>query len=130
MKFVPVILLCSIVLFGYGYEGSTTSAVTLVGGIIKSTHIEPSDTKYKRKNCPVCKGTGQYLSGDGIKMVDCGYCEEEKPKKQSAPSPVQTKEVIHPPIILHQAPYCTGPECQIKPSYPASPSTHKRRFLR
>jgi hypothetical protein len=24
----------------------------------------------------VCKGKGWYISGDGIKKVDCGYCEE------------------------------------------------------
>lgn len=132
MKFLPVILLASVVLFGYRYEGSTISAVTLVGGIIKSTHIEPSDTKYKRKNCPVCKGTGKYLSGDGIKMVDCGYCEIEKPKKESNPSSpqIETKTITHPPIMLHQNnPTCSGPECQIKPSYPSSP-TYRRRLLR
>lgn len=114
MKFLPVILLASVVLFGYRYEGSTTSAVTLVGGIIKSTHIEPLDTKYKRKNCPVCKGTGKYLSGDGIKMVDCGYCEIEKSKKESNPSQIETKVMPSPPIILHQnGPTCSGPECQL-----------------
>lgn len=131
MKILSVALLASILLFGYGYEGSTTSAVTLVGGIIKSTHIEPSETKYKRKDCPVCKGTGKYLSGDGIKMVDCGYCEPDKPKKIAAPittpSPV---EIVHPPIILNEVPRCTGPECQIKPSYPSSPPTYRGRFLR
>lgn len=132
MKFISVVLLASLCFYGSRYSGSTAASVILAGGIIKSTHIEPSDTKYKRKNCPVCKGTGKYLSGDGIKMVDCGYCEEEKPKKQSTPVPIQTKEVAHPPIILHEVPYCTGPECQIKPIYPASPlqPTHKRRFLR
>lgn len=59
------------------YSGSTTGVVTIVGAYIKA-HDHPINQKYKRKDCPVCKGTGKYLSGDGIKMVDCGYCEPEK----------------------------------------------------
>lgn len=108
MKYLSFILLSSVILFGSLYEGSTTSAVTLVGGIIKSTHVEPSDTKYKRKNCPVCKGTGKYLSGDGIKMVDCGYCEPEE------------VGLVHPPIIIYgnkhpqQNNKCNGPNCRLK----------------
>ena len=78
MKSLLFCLIASVILFRSGYEGSTTASVTLVGGIIKSSHIEPSDKKYKRKDCPVCKGSGKYLSGDGIKMVDCGYCEPDK----------------------------------------------------
>ena len=58
-------------------NGSTTSAVTLAGGIIKAKHLDESNKKYKRKDCPVCKGKGWYLSGDGIKKVDCGYCEPD-----------------------------------------------------
>jgi len=108
MKFLPLILIASVVLFGSRYEGSSISAVTLVGGIIKSTHIELPDQKYKRKNCPVCKGTGKYLSGDGIKMVDCGYCEPEKSKTQTE------IEVIHPPIILNHNPNCAGPNCKVR----------------
>jgi hypothetical protein len=110
MKFLPLILIASIILFGSRYDGSSISAVTLVGGIIKSTHIELPDQKYKRKNCPVCKGSGKYLSGDGIKMVDCGYCEPEKNKGQVE----QPKTVIHhPPIILKSVPKCSGPNCRI-----------------
>lgn len=130
MKFISVVLLASLCFYGSRYEGSTTASVVLAGGIIKSTHIEQPEVKYKRKNCPVCKGTGKYLSGDGIKMVDCGYCEEEKPKKQSTPPQIETKEVIHPPIMLQQTPHCSGPGCQIKPSYHPSSPTHKRRLLR
>jgi hypothetical protein len=73
----------------YGYNGGTTASVTLVGGIIKAKHVN-QDKKYPRKNCPVCKGTGKYLSGDGIKMVDCGYCTPE----------TKESEVTHPPAIL------------------------------
>lgn len=108
MKYLLILLIGSTILFGSRYEGSTTSAVTLAGGIIKSTHIEPSNKKYKRKDCPVCKGTGKYLSGDGIKMVDCGYCEVEKQNGQ------ETIEVTHPPIMLYHNPKCTGPNCKVR----------------
>lgn len=77
---VSLILLCSISanIFGaYGYNGSTTAAVTLAGSIIKSKYVDNSAKKYKRKDCPVCKGQGWYWSGDKIKKVDCGYCEPE-----------------------------------------------------
>ena len=54
---------------------STTSVVTVVGGVIlgkDSGKIE----KYKREDCPVCEGKGWYMSGDGIKKIQCQYCEE------------------------------------------------------
>lgn len=56
------------------YNGSAIGVVTLVGAHIKARDV-PIVNKYARKDCPVCKGKGQYLSGDGISMVDCGYCE-------------------------------------------------------
>lgn len=55
---------------------STTAAVCLTAGVMSSEHTETE--KYKRKDCPVCKGKGWYISGDGIAKVDCGYCEPEK----------------------------------------------------
>jgi hypothetical protein len=88
-KIICLLLAVSVVFTSYGYNGSTNSAVTLVGGIIKAKHID-KEKKYPRKSCPVCKGTGKYLSGDQIKMVDCGYCEPEN----------KDSEVTHPPIIL------------------------------
>lgn len=108
MKSLSLVLVASILLFGSRYDGSTTSAVTLVGGIIKSTHVDHLDKKYKRKDCPVCKGTGKYLSGDGIKMVDCGYCEPEKQNGQ------QTIEVTHPPIMLYHNQKCSDPNCKVR----------------
>ena len=116
------LLLVATVLFGSSpYKGSTTSAVILAGGIIKSTHIEMPDKKYERKNCPVCKGTGKYLSGDGIKMVDCGYCEPGKkempntPKVQPNTSIPQKTIIQHPPVIIHSSqPQCNGPNCRIQ----------------
>jgi hypothetical protein len=57
------------------YNGSTIAPVVVAGSIIKTSGIEIVK-KYKRKECPVCKGKGKYLSGDEITVVDCGYCEE------------------------------------------------------
>lgn len=59
------------------YLGSTTAAVVLSGGIIAARHVNV-DKKYKRKDCPVCKGKGWYMSGDSITKVPCGYCEPDK----------------------------------------------------
>jgi hypothetical protein len=70
-------LFCVSLLFAEGrYYGSTTAPVTLAGGIIKAKHSQEVTKKYKRKDCPVCKGKGWYISGDGIKKIDCQYCEE------------------------------------------------------
>jgi hypothetical protein len=102
-KLFCVALIGSILLTSnYGYEGSTTSAVTLVGGIIKAKHID-KEKKYPRKNCPVCKGTGKYLSGDGIKMVDCGYCEPEKADMPAETSLNNEKK---------KSPFCRCENCQ------------------
>lgn len=56
---------------------STLAGVCLTGAVLKSSNSNIS-VKYKRKDCPVCKGKGWYISGDGIAKVDCGYCEPEK----------------------------------------------------
>jgi hypothetical protein len=64
------------ILFGSSYYGSTTAAVTLAGAIIKAKSVD-NVKKYKRKDCPVCKGKGWYISGDSIKKVECGYCEPD-----------------------------------------------------
>tara|TARA_R100000278_G_scaffold84260_1_gene64552 strand:- start:231 stop:497 length:267 start_codon:yes stop_codon:yes gene_type:complete len=60
---------------------STTSVVTLSGAIIKASSASVVK-KHKRKDCPVCKGKGWYISGDGIKKIDCQYCEPEESEKQ------------------------------------------------
>lgn len=91
------IILCllsaiSLSLAEYGYNGSTTSVVTLVGGIIKTKNMVDTK-KYKRKDCPVCKGKGWYVSGDGIEKVPCGYCEPDSSQNGQ-------QELVHPPIII------------------------------
>ena len=95
-KILGLMLIASVVTAGaYRYNGSTVSAVVLSGGIIKAQHTD-IEKKYKRKDCPICKGKGFYISGDGIKKVDCGYCEPEKTQ------PELPKVMIHPPIIIKQ----------------------------
>jgi len=78
-KLIGILLIGSIfATFGsQQYNGSTTAAVVLAGAIIK-THSTNVDKKYKRKDCPVCKGKGWYISGDDITKVDCGYCEADR----------------------------------------------------
>ena len=53
---------------------STTAIVTLVGAKISASK-DAVIKKYKRKDCPVCKGKGWYISGDGIAKISCQYCE-------------------------------------------------------
>jgi len=59
------------------YYGSTLAPVTLAGAIIKTKQAQNTNQKYKRKDCPVCKGKGWYMSGDNIKKIECTYCEPE-----------------------------------------------------
>jgi hypothetical protein len=99
-----LLLLSSVSTYGfYQYSGSTTAPVILAGAVVKHMGAEIAQ-KYKRKDCPVCKGTGKYLSGDGIKMVDCGYCE------------VETKEELtHDPIVIYgKKSVCKNPDCKCK----------------
>lgn len=88
MKFqylISIILIFSI-LCGCNH-GSTSAtgnnglaACALAGGMMKSSHVDPNK-KYKRKDCPVCKGKGWYMSGDGIEKIECQYCEPESSTK-------------------------------------------------
>jgi hypothetical protein len=90
---LSIILIGSIFTFGsHNYKGSTTASVVLAGSVIKTKHVDVIQ-KYKRKDCPVCKGKGYYISGDGIAKVDCGYCEVEKAQTPQ-------KVVVHPPATL------------------------------
>lgn len=110
-KILLPILAVAMIFGSYGYHGSTTSAVTLVGGIVKAQHID-SVKKYRRKDCPVCKGTGYYISGDKITKVNCGYCI---PDKSDAPKNQAPKEypkvIVHPPVTIQQN--CPNGVCPI-----------------
>ena len=77
MNNILPILLALAVLTTAAPPYTTTGVVTIVGGILKARSVEVVQ-KYKRKDCPVCKGTGYYISGDGIAKVNCGYCELEE----------------------------------------------------
>ena len=82
-KVIYAILICSEIYSGSTPKYSTTSVVAIIGAKIKSEQIGSSVTKYKRQDCPVCKGKGWYISGDKIEKIDCGYCEPED--KQASP---------------------------------------------
>jgi hypothetical protein len=79
-------------------QPSSTSSVSLIGGVIKARRVADQDSKYPRKDCPVCEGKGWYISGDGIEKVDCGYCEEtkEEPTEHQVDEP-ELVPVIAPP---------------------------------
>lgn len=74
------------------FQPSSTSAVSLIGGVIKARHSIDQEAKYPRKDCPVCEGKGWYISGDDIEKVDCGYCEEDKAKEYEAELPLEETE--------------------------------------
>jgi len=76
-------LLTTTILASSAPNYSTLSVVTMVGGIIKSSQETEVVEKYKRKDCPVCKGKGWYISGDGIKKIECQYCEPDNKKTPS-----------------------------------------------
>lgn len=72
-KLILPLLFVSLLFTTNKYDGGSLAPVVISASVVKNIGNEPNK-KYKRKECPVCKGTGQYLSGDGIKKVDCGYC--------------------------------------------------------
>lgn len=118
-KLITSMLIASMVLFSsYKYNGSTIAAVAIAGGIIKAQHTDIFK-KYKRKECPICKGTGWYISGDKITKVDCGYCEVDKGvlTPSDIPNSSDSKVITHPPIILKQnCPNgnCNNPQIRIR----------------
>lgn len=75
------------------FQPSSTSAVSLIGGVLKARHEVSEETKYPRDECPVCEGKGWYISGDGIERVECGYCEPSKEE------PVKTGTIDEPELV-------------------------------
>ena len=71
---VAAILSLSMYQFNYSSKG----IVVLVAGKIKASQNTEETVKHKRKDCPVCKGKGWYISGDGIEKIECQYCEPEE----------------------------------------------------
>lgn len=95
MKFQYLIILSLFIALLVGCNHSNTSGVTanrgvaasaLAGSVLKSKDHPSPNSKYKRKDCPVCKGKGWYMSGDGIQKIECQYCEPEtEPKPEKPP---------------------------------------------
>jgi hypothetical protein len=92
MKYFVVGLISFSVFFQSSYYGSTLAPVTMAGAIIKAKSVD-SFKKYKRKDCPVCKGKGWYISGDKISKVDCGYCEPEEGKSNQNNNQCETRVI-------------------------------------
>ena len=101
---IPVVLAVSVIFGSSNYNGSTLAPVVLAGAILQSKNVVDIK-KYKRKDCPVCEGRGWYMSGDGIKKVDCGYCEPD------TKSPATYKEPSLPPSVLKQGQSCPEGQC-------------------
>ena len=80
------------------FQPSSTSAVSLIGGVIKARHEITEEAKYPRNECPVCKGKGWYISGDGIERVECGYCEP--PKEEPTEEPQTANKTIDEPKLV------------------------------
>lgn len=91
-KIVLAIILCGTLLSDQK-NISTKSIVTIVGASVKA-HQTENVKKYKRSECPVCEGTGWYISGDKITRVNCGYCEPDKKETEH--------ESSRPKIIYHR----------------------------
>jgi hypothetical protein len=108
-KAIMALLMASTIFMSYGYYGSTTAPVAISGGIIKAKSVEIVQ-KYKRKDCPVCKGTGWYMSGDKIKKIECSYCEADK-------GTISIGEIIS---INPTAPVTQQPNCKNGPCKPSS----------
>lgn len=89
--FIYIALLASV--FGnIAHQYSTTSVVTLIGSKIKTEAQNNIEKKYPRKDCPVCKGKGWYMSGDDISKIDCQYCEPEKKTGSNMPTQILHKK--------------------------------------
>jgi hypothetical protein len=106
-------LFCISLLFADSrYYGSTIAPVTLAGGILKAKHSQEVIQKYKRKDCPVCKGKGYYISGDGILKIECTYCEPEK--GSVSVGVIQPINPTVPKKITVSQPNCSTGKCPIK----------------
>ena len=106
-------LFCISLLFADSrYYGSTIAPVTLAGGIIKAKHSQEVVQKYKRKDCPVCKGKGYYISGDGILKIECTYCEPDK--GSVSVGPIQSINPTTPKKVTNTQPNCSTGKCPVK----------------
>lgn len=95
MKTIVILCMvfCMAITNNYGFANDSLAAAALAGGVIKAKNIDVVK-KYKRKDCPVCKGKGWYISGDDITKVPCGYCEEEKGQQDK--TKIETPNTTNP----------------------------------
>lgn len=108
-------LFCISLLFAEShYYGSITAPVVMAGGIIKAKHVQENTKKYKRKDCPVCKGQGWYWSGDKIKKIECTYCE---PDRGSESLSVGSNTPITPAPKPPQKLNCPDGKCPLPKQY-------------
>ena len=99
------------------------AAVTLAGGIMKNKSSDTETKKYPRKDCPVCKGNGWYMSGDGIKKIECQYCEPSKEEPQTEqPEEPQTEPEKEPEVTEKDPP-------ALVPIKPQEIESQRRRIL-
>jgi len=103
-----ILLVLSSIIMSTNYYGSTTGAVVVAGSIIKAKQVQKTTKKYKRKDCPVCEGKGWYMSGDGIKKIDCTDCEVDKSSISINP-----KLPAENPTNTYSQPNCTNGKCQV-----------------
>lgn len=97
MNKLSIGLLCvGLLFFQSNYYGSTTAPVVVAGGIIKAKHTDQTTKKYKRKDCPVCNGKGWYMSGDGIKKIECTYCEPDEGSGNLSVGPIKSINPVIP----------------------------------
>jgi len=96
----------------YTSQDYTTAASAF---IIHEGIVNPSkggggevSTKYKRSECPECKGSGVLVSGDGLHRQTCPYCEVDKGDVGQI-----IDEVIKPKAFAQCCPHCIcGEDCQ------------------
>lgn len=81
------------------YKGSTLAPTIVVAAKIQAGHIPSQFKKFKRKDCPVCKGTGKYLSGDKINWSECGYCLPDPKETSYEEAAKQTVNTIAPAVV-------------------------------
>ena len=88
------------------------AAVTLAGGVLKNKSSDAETKKYPRKDCPVCEGKGWYMSGDGIKKIECQYCEPSKEAPSSEDQQANETETTEkdPPALVPVEPEETKPQ--------------------
>jgi hypothetical protein len=88
------ILICLVLLTGCGETVKNypkEQYKTIVACVVVRNHmVNPAEvintTKYKRSECPECKGTGILKTGDGLGQTVCPYCVADNTPEPVKPS--------------------------------------------